>query len=77
MRGSLEEIPVTEGARSRLVDEYDDAQDRGEVAKADGDKSKIPNENFATAADIGLTYKDIHEARQTLVFRKKMFTKRV
>lgn len=63
MRCSLEEIPVTEGARSRLVDEYDDAQDRGEVAKAVKDKSKIPNENFATSADIGLTHKDIHEAR--------------
>lgn len=39
------------------------AQDRGEIAKAGGDKSKIPNENFATAADIGLTHKVVHEAR--------------
>ncbi len=47
-----------------LADEYDAAQDRGEVAAAGGDRSKIPDGNFATAAEIGLTHKDIHDARQ-------------
>lgn len=53
-------------AKIRLADEYDAAQARGEVQKQGGDHtSKIPNENFApTAADVGLTGKDIHEARQ-------------
>lgn len=51
-------------AKRRLADEYDAAQDRGDVAKAGGDKGKLPDGNFATAADIGLTHKEIHEARQ-------------
>jgi hypothetical protein len=37
------------------------AQDRGEVA-GQGKPSK--GEGLATTADIGLTHKDIHEARQ-------------
>ncbi len=49
-------------AKRRLADEYDAAQKRGEVATAGGDKSKLPNESFATVADMGLTHKDVHEA---------------
>lgn len=41
-------------------DEYDAAQERGEVA-GQGKPSKT--EGLATTADIGLTHKDIHEAR--------------
>jgi hypothetical protein len=48
----------------RLADEYDAARERGEISKAGGDKSKLPDENFATVTDIGLTHKDIHEARK-------------
>lgn len=51
-------------AKRRLADEYDSAQERGEIAKAGGDRSKIPEENFATAEEIGLSHKEIHEARQ-------------
>ena len=51
------------GAKHRLADEYDAAQERGEIAKAGGDKSKLPDENFATVEDVGPTHKDIHEAR--------------
>jgi hypothetical protein len=61
VRGSLEEIPVTEGARSRLADEYDDAQDRGEIGRAGNSSNR---EELASVADIGLSHKDIHEARQ-------------
>jgi hypothetical protein len=44
----------------RLTDEYDAAQERGEVA-SQGKPSTL--EGLATTADIGLTHKDIHEAR--------------
>jgi len=47
-----------------LADEYDAAQDRGEVATQGGDRvSKLPDEKFAPD-EIGLTHKEIHEARQ-------------
>ena len=45
----------------RLADEYDAAQERGEVA-GQGKPSKAEGYQ-ATTADIGLTHKDIHEAR--------------
>lgn len=55
-------------AQCRLADEYDAAQERGEVQKAGGDrKSKIiiPNENNdPTVTDIGLTSKQVHAARK-------------
>ena len=55
---------LAEKCRSVILDmEGDAAQDRGEVATAGGDKSKIPSQNFATVADIGLTHKDVHDAR--------------
>lgn len=63
-RAQAEALLIESRAKMRLAEEYDAAQDRGEVAKAGGDKSKLPDQNFATAADIGLTHKDIHEARQ-------------
>ena len=53
-------------AKRRLADEYDAAQERGEV-RADGERGKaVPDQNSfskPTAADIGLSRKDIHEAR--------------
>lgn len=52
-------------AKRRLADEYDAAQERGEVAsKADGDRSSKAEDLKPTVADIGLSHKDIHEARQ-------------
>lgn len=54
-------------AKRRLADEYDAAQERGEVANNGGKRgnqfASVPRENTATAADIGLSRKDIHEAR--------------
>src|SRR6185503_19315879 len=52
-------------AQCRLADEYDAAQQRGEV-KGHGNKRKsdIPKENItSTVTDIGLTSKQVHEAR--------------
>jgi hypothetical protein len=54
-------------AQMRLADEYDAAQARGEVSSAGRPKTKnIPDENnfSSTVTDIGLTSKDIHEARR-------------
>jgi hypothetical protein len=54
-------------AQCRLADEYDAAQERGEVQKVGGDrKSKInipKGNNGPTVTDIGLTSKQVHEAR--------------
>jgi hypothetical protein len=51
-------------AREELApaDEYDAAQERGEVAgPADGSLGRSNGERPATAADLGLSHKDIHE----------------
>jgi hypothetical protein len=66
-------------AQCRLADEYDAAQERGEVQKAGGNrKSKIiiPNENNdltvnETVNDIGLTSKQVHAARKVRDAEKK------
>jgi len=59
------EIEAT--AKRRLADEYDAAQERGEVA-SNGQRGKaVPDGNgFSppTAADIGITRKEVHDARQ-------------
>jgi len=52
----------------RLAEEYDAAQDRGEVRK-DGQRGKaVEGDNTlsgpATASDIGLRRDEIHEARK-------------
>jgi hypothetical protein len=52
-------------AKCRLADEYDAAQERGEVKKHGRRKSDIPNENITPdVTDIGLTSKQVHEARR-------------
>lgn len=50
-------------AKRRLADEYDAAQDRGEVKAANNEKT-TSNAEAVSASAIGLTHKDIHEARQ-------------
>jgi len=48
----------------RLADEYDAAQERGEVVgRKGGGDTTVPVRNAATAADVGLSRKQIHEAR--------------
>lgn len=65
-RAQADALVIEAEAKRRLADEYDAAQERGEVATPGGDRSKIPDENFApaTAEDLGLTRKQVHEARQ-------------
>lgn len=51
----------------RLAGEYDAAQERGEVAKLGTNQTQVGvtgGNTLPTAADIGLTRKEIHEARQ-------------
>jgi len=50
--------------RRRLADEYDAAQERGEVATAnEGRPRRSGAERLPAAADVGLSRKEIHEAR--------------
>lgn len=56
-------------AESRLADEYDAAQKRGEVATSSDTLKKGPvlpdgKDGKPTTADIGLTHKQIHRARK-------------
>jgi len=64
-RAQANALEIEAGAKRRLADEYDAAQERGEVQSPGGDRvSNVPNQNNApTVSDIGLTRKDIHEAR--------------
>ena len=62
-----EALLVEARAKMRLADEYGGAQERGEVAKKGGNRSKLPDEKFApTAAEVGIDHKDMHEARKLL-----------
>jgi hypothetical protein len=58
-------LEIEAQAKLRLADEYDAAQERGEIQKPGGDRvSKVPGGKNATSVeDIGLTHKEIHEAR--------------
>ena len=53
---------IEAGAKRRLADEYDAAQERGEVATR-ADQNLLPEQKKVSVAEIGLTHKDIHEAR--------------
>jgi hypothetical protein len=67
-RMQADALTIEARAQSRLADEYNAAQERGEVAKqSDGAaiRDHVPGENkVATVTDIGLTRKQIHDARQ-------------
>ena len=58
-RVQADALEIEAGAKRRLADEYDAAQERGEV-KANGGDRTVPVPN---SEDIGLTRKDIYEAR--------------
>jgi hypothetical protein len=54
-------------AQRRLADEYDKAQERGElrpVGKPKGTANSSTGEELAGADDVGLTHKLVHEARK-------------
>jgi hypothetical protein len=57
-------LEMESAAKRRLADEYDAAQERGEVA-TERPKSVGDGDTFqATASDLGLSRQDVHEARQ-------------
>jgi hypothetical protein len=63
-RLQAEALEIEAQAKRRLADEYDAAQERGEVVgRGGGGDTTVPVRNAATAADVGLTRKEIHEAR--------------
>lgn len=59
-------LEIDAQAKRRLADEYDAAQERGEVKANGGDRvSTVSRRNSApAAADIGLRRDQIHEARE-------------
>ncbi len=60
-------LAIEARAEIRLAEEYEAAQDRGEVAKNGGDRTSVPGENTekpATSAEIGIDRKDIHRGRK-------------
>lgn len=63
-RAQAHALAIRARAEMRLAEEYDAAQERGEVHKHGGDKSNVDNHNVATAADLGLRRDEIHEARK-------------
>jgi hypothetical protein len=64
-RAQAHALEIEAMAKLRLADEYDAAQERGEIGKR-GDFGGVTSrgEDTPTAADIGLTHKEIHEARK-------------
>lgn len=60
-RAQADALEIEAQAKRRLADEYDAAQERGEVA-GQGKPSKAEGYQ-ATTAEIGLTHKEIHDAR--------------
>jgi len=60
-------LAIEHQAACRLADEYDAAQERGEIKSNGGARNfTVPNENseLPNAADIGLSRKTVFEARQ-------------
>ena len=58
-------LEIEAQAKRRLADEYDAAQERGEVAVQGQHASHVPDGNMrAAVTDLGLTRKAIHKARQ-------------
>ena len=65
LRAQADALTIEAQAKARLADEYDAAQERGEVGQSGSRSDLVPNGNEVppTAADLGLTRKEIHEAR--------------
>lgn len=63
LRAQADALKIESEAKSRLADEYDAAQAKGEIAK--GRPKVFPDGNTsATAAEVGLTSKEVMDARQ-------------
>ena len=64
-RAQADALEIESLAKRRLADEYDAAQDRGEVkTRAHNQPASSVVEEAVSAAAIGLTHKDIHDARR-------------
>lgn len=67
-RAQADALDIEAQAKRRLADEYDAAQERGEVAKLGTNQSDLgvseQNTRPATTSDLGISRKDIHEARR-------------
>lgn len=61
-RAQADALMIEARAKMRLADEYDAAQERGEVAGHG--RSNVEVHNVTTAADLGLRRDEIHEARK-------------
>lgn len=63
-RAQADALEIQAVAKRRLADEYDAAQERGEVATGrEGSAGRFSGERPASASDIGLSRKEVHEAR--------------
>ena len=64
-RAQADALEIEAQAKRRLADEYDAAQERGEVKANGGDRvSTVAKQNSApSVTDIGLSRKAVHEAR--------------
>lgn len=62
-RAQADALDIEAQAKRRLADEYDAAQDRGEIKKA-GNPNYSGGEELPGPMNVGLTYKQVHEARQ-------------
>jgi hypothetical protein len=60
-RAQADALEIEGAAKRRLADEYDAAQERGEVRGPN--ERTTSNAEAVGVAEIGLTHKDIHEAR--------------
>lgn len=64
-RAQADALLIEARAKMRLADEYDAAQERGEVAKLGDNLPSVDKHNAKpTAADVGLRRDEIHEARK-------------
>lgn len=64
-RAQADALEIEALAKRKLADEYDAAQERGEVVgRKGGGDSTVPYRNAATAAEAGLSRKEVFEARQ-------------
>ncbi len=64
-RAQANALEIEAQAKHRLADEYDAAQERGEVVGAhDGARKRVGDDNaIATASELGLRRDEIHDAR--------------
>lgn len=61
-RSQAHALAIRARAEMRLAEEYDAAQDRGEVRGANERTASRPE--AVSAADVGLSHKEVHEARR-------------